>query len=300
MSNAKGRPMAIAWATALALAVPVSEAYVRAVSGTGPRDTWKTFSAEVTIRRGLRDAAHSTAKNDGPAVKYRWERTQIGGHWKSTMVVVGGTRPDIVAPTGAMQSIPPVVARIEDDGDGTEPRFYDVQGHLLRPPTRKDRQKMGASESVFASTDALAASQSAGAAKGQSPSERGPDWVEALMPSLEGKDARRAALQKRFGTAVGKVRGLDRYLQTVEEQTTEVLADDEWGVPVEINTVRSGALQSHVTFEYEAGPKGSLVRRHAHVEHAIADRPERKDARMVLDVELSNVTLSNVTLEDRR
>ena len=33
MSNAKGRPMAIAWATALALAVPVSEAYVRAVSG---------------------------------------------------------------------------------------------------------------------------------------------------------------------------------------------------------------------------------------------------------------------------
>jgi hypothetical protein len=300
MSNAKGRPTAIAWATALALVVPVSEAYVRAVSGIGPRDPWKTFTAEVTIRRGLRDSAHPSARNDGPAVKYRWERTQSGARWKSTMVVVGGTRPDIVAPTGTSMSIPPVVTRIEDDGDGTEPRFYDVQGHLLRLPTRKDRQKMGASESVFASTDALGESQSAGAGKGQSPSGRGPDWVEALMPSLEGKSARRAALQKRFGTAVGKVRGLSRYLQTVEDQTTEVLADDEWGVPVEINTVRSGALQSHVTFEYEAGPKGSLVRRHAHVEHAIADRPERKDARMVLDVELSNVTLSNVTLEDRR
>jgi hypothetical protein len=119
--------------------------------------------------------------------------------------------------------------------------------------------------------------------------------VEALMPSLEGKSARRAALQKRFGTAVGQVRGLGQYLQTVEEQTTEVLADNEWGVPVEINTLRNGVLQSHATFEYETGPKGSLVRRHSRVEQAIADRPEWKDARMVLDVELSNVTL-----EDRR
>ncbi len=292
MSNAKGRPMAIVWATALALAVPASEAYVRAVSGIGPRDAWKTFKAELAIRRGLRDAAHPSASNDGPPVKYRLERTESGGHWKSTMVVVGGTRPDIVAPTGAMQSIPPVVTRIEDDGDGSEPRFYDAQGRLLRLPTRNDRQKMGASESVFASTDALASS-SAGAAKGQAASGRGTDWVEALMPSLEGKSARRAALQKRFGKAVGKVRGLDRYLQTVDEQTTEVLADDEWGVPVEINTVRGGVLESHATFEYEAGPKGSLVRRHAHVEHALADRPERKDARMVLDVELSNVTLED-------
>jgi len=208
------------------------------------------------------------------------------------MVVVGGPRPDIVAPTGAMQSIPPVVTRIEDDGDGSEPRFYDAQGRLLRLPTRNDRQKMGASESVFASTDALASS-SAGAARGQAASGRGTDWVEALMPSLEGKSERRAALQKRFGKAVGKVRGLDQYLQTVDDQTTEVLADDEWGVPVEINTVRAGVLESHATFEYEAGPKGSLVRRHAHVEHALADRPERKEARMVLDVELSNVTLED-------
>ena len=92
---------------------------------------------------------------------------------------------------------------------------------------------MGASESVFAPTDALAESTSAGATKGHSPSGRGRDWVEALMPSLEGKSARRAALQKRFGTAVGQVRGLGQYLQTVEEQTTEVLADNEWGVPVE-------------------------------------------------------------------
>jgi len=295
MSNAKGRPMAIAWATALALAVPVSEAYVRAVSGTGPRDPWNTFSAEVTIRRGLRDAAHPSAKDDGPPVKYRWERAQSGGRWKSTMVVVGGTRPDIVTPTGMSQPIPPVITRIEEDGDGTEPRFYDLQGRLLRLPTRKDRQKMGASESVFAPTDALAESNSAGATKGQSPSGRGRDWVEALMPSLEGKSARRAALQKRFGTAVGQVRGLGQYLQTVEEHTTEVLADNEWGVPVEINTLRDGVLQSHATFEYEAGPKGSLVRRHTRVEQAIADRPEWKDARMVLDVELANVTL-----EDRR
>ena len=134
MSNAKGRPMAIAWATALALAVPVSEAYVRAVSGTGPRDPWNNFSAEVTIRRGLRDAAHPSAKDDGPPVKYRWERTQSGGHWKSTMVVVGGTRPDIVTPTGMSQPIPPVITRIEEDGEAL---------HIVAPLERCTARRLG-------------------------------------------------------------------------------------------------------------------------------------------------------------
>jgi hypothetical protein len=249
----------------------------------------------------MRDVAQASAANDGPPVKYRWERVQSGGRWKTTMAVLSGTRPDVVTPTGRAQAIPPAIARIEDDGDGSEPRFYNLQGALLRPPTKSDRQKMGASESVFAATDALSASRSAGAANGQRAVDRGRDWVEAFMPSFERKSVRLAALQNRFGREVGKVRGLGRYLQIVADDTTEVLADDDWGVPVEINTVRGGVLQSHATFEYEAGPKGSLVRRKSHMEHAITDRPERSDrqektdARMVLDVELANVKL-----EDRR
>jgi hypothetical protein len=294
MSNAKGRPVALACATALAVAVPLSQEYVRAVDRPGPQDQWNTVRAEVTIRRGLRDVGHPSANNDGPAVKYRWERTQSGPHWKTTMAVISSTRPDIVTPTGQSQAIPPAIARIEDDGDGTEARFYNLQGHLLRLPTRQDRQKMGVAESVFSRTDALAGSAPSTVA-GQRPADRGREWIEALMPSADRKSARRAALQKRLGPPVGTVRGLVRYLQTISDDTTEVLADADWGVPVEINTVRAGVLQSHATFDYEAGPKGSLVRRRSHVEHVLPDRPDQKDARMVLDVELANVTL-----EDRR
>ena len=294
MSNPKGRPMALACAAALVLAVPASQAYVRAVSTPDPQERWNTFTADVTIRRGLRDAAQLSGQNDGPPLKYRLIRVESGQFWKTTMLVVGRTRSDVVAPTGRLQPIPPLVSRIEDDGDGSEPRLYDLQGALLRPPSKIDRQKMGAPESVFASTDALLESQPADA-KGQRPADRGREWVDALMPSLERNSARRAALQKRFGNAVGKVRGLDRYVQTSADQTLEVLADDNLNVPVEINSVRGGALLSHATFVYEAGPQGALVRRRAHVEHAIPDRPERKDARLVLDVELANVTL-----EDRR
>jgi hypothetical protein len=241
----------------------------------------------------LRDAAHASATNDSP-LKYRLVRVQSGPFWKTTMMVIGATRSDVVAPNGQFQTIPPTVSRIEDDGDGSEPRFYDLQGGLLRQPAKRDRQKMGTPESVFASTDALAVSRPA-AAQSQRPADGGRDWVDALMPSLEKKGVRRAALQNRFGSAVGKVRGLDRYIETTADQTLEVLADEDLSVPVEINLLRGGVLESHATFVYEAGPRGTMVRRRAHVEHAMPDGPERKNARMVLDVELANVTL-----EDRR
>jgi hypothetical protein len=297
MSNAKGRPMALACATALALAVPLSQAYVRAVAAPGPQDKWNTFTADVAIRRGLRDAARPAASTDASPVKYRLVRALSGAYWKTTMAVIGATRPDVVTPTGESLAIPPAVARIEDDGDGTEPRLYNLQGQLLRSPTKNDRQKMGAADSVFAPTDALTQSR-AGGANGQRPSDQGRGWIESLMPSLDKKSARRTALEERFGNAVGKVRGLDRYLQTASDQTVEVLADEDSAVPVEINVLRGGVLLSHTTFVYEPGPQRTLVRRRASVEHAILDTPELpglKDARLILDVELSNVTL-----EDRR
>ena len=92
----------------------------------------KSRSVAVCATRPIRPP-----RDDGPSVKYRWERTQFGGHWKSTMVVVGGTRPDIVTPTGALQSIPPVVARIEDDGDGTGAEVLRPAGP---PPASADQE----------------------------------------------------------------------------------------------------------------------------------------------------------------
>jgi hypothetical protein len=294
MSNAQGRPLAIACAAALALAVPSVEADVPATSGPGPQGRWNTFAADVTIRRGLRDEAHQVVGSDGPAVTYRWQRTQSGLQWKTTMTVVNGARPDVITPTGQSQAIPAAIARIEDDGDGSGPRFYSAQGTLVRPPALADRQKMGVKDSVFAGTDAMLRPPQAAAAGGR-PADEGRDWVEAVLPSFERAGARKAALQRRFGQALEKLRGCDRYLQTIAGDTTEVLADETWAVPIEINVVRGGVLQSHTSFSYEPGPGGSLVRRRSHTEHLLTGPYGVKNARMALDIELANVSI-----EERR
>jgi hypothetical protein len=222
---------------------------------------------------------------------YRWERSQRDGRWKTTMKVVSSGRSDVVTPSGMSQAIPPLIARIEDDGDGTAPRFYSLQGTLVRPPTMSDRRKMGAAESVFAKTDALVRP---GALTGAYTrvEDGNPDWLDALLPSFERKDARKVNLQRRYGKALGTLRGLDRYVQTAGDETTEVLSHADWGVPIEVNRVRRGTLTSHTSFVYEPGPGGALVRRRSRAEHVM---PDGRGARMVLDVELANFKL-----EDRK
>ena len=295
MSNVQGRPFAIACAAALTLAVPSLEADVRAVNGSQVQARWNTFTADVTIRRGLRDEWQQPIGSDGPAVMYRWQRSQSDGHWKTTMSVVNGPRPAVETPTGQWQAIPPAITRIEDDGDGTGPRFYSAQGTIVRPPAAGDRQKMGVSNSVFADSDTLLHRPQGVGSGGGRAADGGRDWVEAILPSLERSSERKAALQRRFGMALGKLRGHDRYLETVADETTEVLVDETWAVPLEVNVLRGGLMESHATFSYEAGPGGALVRSRSHAEHVVPGTHGGKRARLALDIELANVTL-----EDRR
>ena len=113
------------------------------------------------------------------------------------------------------------------------------------------------------------------------------------MPSLDKRSARRAALQRRFGKALGKLRGHERYVQTVADETTELLLDETWAVPVEVNIVRGGVLRSHARFVYERGSDHSLVRRRSHAEQAVESKVQGKASRMVLDVELAHVQLED-------
>jgi hypothetical protein len=302
MRNTQGKPVALASVIALGLAMSSSWA-ARAVgaasptadqtvtaAGRAPGERWNTFSAVVTIRRGVVDADHRPVGDRTFASSYHWERTQSGGRWKTTMRVVGGTRPEIVTPSGTSEAIPPDIVRIEDDGDGTGPRFFTRQGTIVRPPTVNDRLKMSADESIFANTDALLQRSSAPPAQGLRITDAGRGWIDAVLPSPDRKEARRTNLQRRFGKAVGKLRGMDRYVETSANDTTELLVDRDWSLPLELNIVRGGQLQSRATFFYEAGPGGSRVRRATHVEHVLT-----KGVRTALDVELAGVRL-----EDRR
>ena len=67
MSNAQGKPLAIACATALAFAVPPLQAYVRDIDGPGSK-RWNTFKADVTIRRSVRDCRGQPLGSEGPPV----------------------------------------------------------------------------------------------------------------------------------------------------------------------------------------------------------------------------------------
>jgi hypothetical protein len=304
MRNTQGKPMAVASVIALGLAMSsswvvrageavsptVEQTITAAAGGRAPGERWNTFSAVVTLRRGVVDADHRPVGDRTFASRYHWERMQSGGRWKTTMRMMSGTRPEIVSPSGTSEAIPPDIVRIEDDGDGTGPRFFTRQGTLVRPPTVKDRQKISADDSIFANTDALLQRSSAPTGQGLKIAGGGHDWIEALLPSPDRKDARRTNLQRRFGKPLGRLRGMDRYVETSANHTTELLVDSDWSLPLELNVVRDGQLQSHASFSYEAGSGGSLVRRASHVEHLLP-----KGVRTALDVELANVRL-----EDRR
>ena len=100
----------------------------------------------------------------------------------------------------------------------------------------------------------------------------------------------RSACSARFGLAKGKWKGRDRYLEIKGDDTTEVLIDPTWAVPVrdQRGARRGAAIPRDV--HYEPGPGGSMLRKVAHVERALGDEAG-KGGRMVLDVELANVRL---------
>ena len=76
MSNAQGKPLAIACAVALAIAVPTLRAEVR--SGPGPHARWNRFTADLTIRRVVVPAGGDASASTTPATTYGWERL-LGG-----------------------------------------------------------------------------------------------------------------------------------------------------------------------------------------------------------------------------
>jgi hypothetical protein len=246
-------------------------------------ERWNTFSADITIR-------HSRVKPDGlpaggatPAVRYRWERRLTGAGWKSTMTFETEAPVSVQSPGGRKQIENPfAVARIEDDEDGTPLRLFDRKGERLRVPSEPQlrRQFNRAPGPLLANETALA--------NAVRPRTFGREWSEAILAIPSKAGARRAALERRFGRAAGRVRALDRFVSTRDQETTEVLADPQSALPLEINVVRTQALVSHTTMGYVRGEGGTLIRRSLHIERAI---PDTAGERTATDVEINNVRL---------
>jgi hypothetical protein len=237
-------------------------------------------------------------------MRYRWVRSLGDAGWKTTLTVLS-VSPDTIqtskGPQAVSRKVP--VSRIEI-GDAHSPaRIFDAEGRMLfmlptAPPT--DLPSAASSAALPAELEAvrgaaaafkanLTTAVAAGTGAGDAPADqRSRAWVEHLMPTAAGQGTRRAALARDMGSPQGMVRGLERFVQSRDGNTTEVLSDPTWSVPVEINVARDGALVSHSILSYDEEPGVGLVRRRIRSEQLLS--PESGD-RALVDFELSNIRL---------
>ena len=80
-----------------------------------------------------------TGRPVGPAAtttEYTWERTRTARGWKTTMTMVAAPRVRVQARAG-MVTLPeaPTVVKTEDLGDGSAPRFWDLNGVEIKMPS---------------------------------------------------------------------------------------------------------------------------------------------------------------------
>jgi hypothetical protein len=107
-----------------------------------------------------------------------------------------------------------------------------------------------------------------------------------MLPSAARTPERRSALQRRFGSAHGTVRGLTRFVAVAGELMTEVLVDPQMAVPIEVNIARNGELESHAAYTYTASAGGGLIRRRMHSEQR---NTALRGGRLSVDVDIDNV-----------
>ena len=272
--------------------------------GAAAVPAWDTFTADVTIRRRL-IRKDGTPGPEAPEMRYRWKRTLEEGGWKTTMTVLSVSSDTIQTskgPQAVSRKVP--VARIEIGDSRSPARIFDAEGRMLfmlptTPAADGTRAPSGAAlppqlaavrDSAASFKASLATAMTTGSGADDAPAVLGSrEWADHLLPSATGRGARRAALTRDMGSPQGLVRGLDRFIQTRDGTTTEVLSDPAWSVPVEVNVVRNGALVSHSVLSYEEDPGAGLVRRRIRSEQLLS--PESGD-RALVDFELSNIRLA--------
>ena len=112
------------------------------------------------------------------------------------------------------------------------------------------------------------------------------EWIESVVLTPAGAPARRVEMERGYGRPVGTAGRLNRYLRVHDDLAEEVLADPQWGVPVEISLSRRQTREARITFEYGSTPSGNLVRRSVRSERTLDPVTGR---RSIVLMQFSNV-----------
>lgn len=251
---------------------------------------WDTFSARVAVRRAW--LAEDGVSSLMPATldEYVYERTKTARGWRTRIQVVSGARPTVRTPQGEMSLNDDMgVGRIEEEEDGSAPRFFTRAGVEIVPPT-PERWTSVVGAPAGLDPELVARATAVRGVRGPT----GRDWVRAFVLLPGEARGRREAMARQFGRRSGTVRGYGRYVRAEGERTQEWLIDDREGVPVEANVSERGMLRSHATFAYARTASGALVRQRLRVERALEGLGrERMAGRRMTEVTYSQVQLSS-------
>jgi len=286
--SASLRP-ALGFALAAALTAGATAQSVRpgktAKDAAGPPEGWDTVSVDIAVTRSHVGRDGKPKKKKGGAATYRWERSQTANGWRTSITTLSQAKPAVKSLDGVRELELPsdlVPVRIEDDEDGTSVRFFNARGKEIVPPSKDELRKR---------LPALAVPRPPAPADLQQRRRvTGRDWLDTFVVHKGKKEKRRKGLEDRFGRARGQVKGLERFLMASNDGEEEVLVDQEFGVPVELNRVRKGTLVSHTTLEYERAADDALVRRSMRTEQTIDEGPDAGD-RLVADVQFENLRI---------
>jgi len=246
-------------------------------------DGWDTLTADITLRRGRRDARGRRVGAAAKPIRYRLERTRVGGAWRTTLRMPRSARPLLTLEGSVRAEAKQAVALVESDADGGPPRLLDATGAVVAWPDASSLSWLPSAAAAPSVMDQLRTASRRGGVP--SPRAEG-EGMGSLVAARSANADRRAALERVYGPARGRSGALDRFLVETEGRLRETLVDPVSALPVEINDTDNGTLVAHRTFAYVDGPGGAVLRRAAHTEWVA---PDGSGDRISVDVELSNV-----------
>jgi hypothetical protein len=243
---------------------------------------WDRFSVRMVVRREWVRGEGGPAGYRPVSDEYLYKREKTAGGWTTRVEVVNSSAATVRTRQGdSVLANALGIAAMEDDEDGTAPRFFNRAGVEIVPPSLARRQQLtagtplglavgvpgGLAAGVPSGIDAELL-ESADAWRGIRKRATGREWVKAfVMAAGEGR-VRLEQTTREFGRRSGWVRGYGRYLKATGDRSVELLMDEDNGVPIETNVVEGGALRSHTTFAYERATTGALLRRGVRIERA--------------------------------
>jgi len=266
---------------------PLSVRAVAAVSAeqAGVDTTFDFYAADMTMTMSGANVGfpHPTIQR---VVSLHVERSLgADGYWTTTEEIQPSNQFGQSFTRGPSKyEIVKVVSR--DDGE-SEPVFTDRSGTIKTVSSL--RTKLEQAKSLFPQVKFSPPPTPPAPQKKSARLRRDPRaWLDELALSPSARARNRANVAKHFGAARGKVRNMDRFVETHDSVTAETLFDDALGAVMERNVTVNGHAQSHTEYRYEKLPNGLLFR--TYTKHTVGGSGP-KDPTRFFETRLANVRI---------